>query len=124
MSEFIKPYAKYCAAGVEAVGITLIVLLTAMAVLSAFFELFQRRELSQIYDRTRERLARGILMGLEFLLAADIIHTVAVDLSFETVGVLAIIVAIRTFLSFALEVEINGRWPWQQPKAVKRMEKT
>lgn len=59
------------------------------------------------------RLGRGILLGLELLVAGDIIHTVAVELTFETVGVLAIIVLIRTFLSFALEVELNGRWPWR-----------
>jgi uncharacterized membrane protein len=52
-------------------------------------------------------------VGLEFLVAADIIHTVAVDLSFQTVGVLSLIVLIRTFLSFTLEVELTGRWPWQ-----------
>jgi uncharacterized membrane protein len=62
----------------------------------------------------RQRLGRGILLGLEFLVAADIIHTVAVELSFETVGVLALIVLIRTFLSFTLDVELTGRWPWQE----------
>lgn len=58
-------------------------------------------------------LGRGILFGLEFLVAADIIHTVAVELTFTTVGGLAIIVLIRTFLSFTLEVELTGHWPWQ-----------
>jgi uncharacterized membrane protein len=59
-------------------------------------------------------LGRGILLGLEFLVAADIIHTVAVELNFNTVGVLALVVLIRTLLSFTLEVELTGRWPWQQ----------
>lgn len=59
------------------------------------------------------RLARGILLGLEFLIAADIVHTVVVDLNFATVGVLAAIVLIRTFLSMTLELEATGRWPWQ-----------
>jgi uncharacterized membrane protein len=48
------------------------------------------------------------------LVAADIIHTVAVELNFNTVGVLALVVLIRTFLSFTLEVELTGHWPWQQ----------
>ncbi len=61
----------------------------------------------------RRRIGRSILLGLEFLVAADIIRTVAVSPTFRGVGVLAVIVAIRTFLSMALELEIDGRWPWQ-----------
>ncbi|HZQ85233.1 MAG TPA: DUF1622 domain-containing protein [Acidimicrobiales bacterium] len=68
------------------------------------------------YRVYRQRLGRAILLGLELLVAADIIRTVAVTPTFETAGVLAIIVAIRTFLSFSLEVELDGRWPWR-PKA-------
>jgi uncharacterized membrane protein len=52
-------------------------------------------------------------LGLEFLVAADIIRTVAVSPTFQSAGVLAVIVLIRTFLSMALQVEIDGRWPWQ-----------
>ncbi|MFW5633820.1 MAG: DUF1622 domain-containing protein [Erythrobacter sp.] len=62
----------------------------------------------------RRMLGRAILTGLELLVAADIILTVAVDPTIERVLVLGAIVLIRTFLSFSLEVEIEGRWPWQQ----------
>ena len=62
----------------------------------------------------RRTLGRSILLGLEFLVAADIIRTVAIDPTPESVLVLAAIVLIRTFLSFSLEVEIDGRWPWQK----------
>jgi len=62
----------------------------------------------------RHQLGRSILLGLELLVAADIIRTVAVTPTLESVGVLAGIVVIRTFLSFSLELEISGRWPWQQ----------
>lgn len=62
----------------------------------------------------RARLGRSILLGLEFLVAADIVNTVAVEPSMESLAVLAGIVAIRTFLSLSLEVEIDGRWPWQK----------
>ena len=62
----------------------------------------------------RQAVGRAILLGLEFLVAADIIRTVAVDPTFESVGVLAVIVAVRTFLSFTLDLELEGRWPWQQ----------
>jgi uncharacterized membrane protein len=64
----------------------------------------------------RSSLGRAILLGLEFLVAADIINTVAVRPTLTSVAVLAGIVAIRTFLSFSLETEIEGRWPWQRGK--------
>jgi uncharacterized membrane protein len=62
----------------------------------------------------RRMLGRAILAGLELLVAADIIRTVAIDPTLEKVLVLGLIVLIRTFLSFSLEVEIDGRWPWQK----------
>lgn len=62
----------------------------------------------------RRMLGRAILTGLELLVAADIIRTVAIDPTLESVLVLGLIVIIRTFLSFSLEVEIDGRWPWQK----------
>jgi uncharacterized membrane protein len=67
----------------------------------------------------RRMLGRAILTGLELLVAADIIRTVAIDPTLESVAILGLIVIIRTFLSFSLEVEIDGRLPWQKraPKA-------
>jgi uncharacterized membrane protein len=67
------------------------------------------------YRDFRQGLGRSILLGLELLVAADIIRTVAVQPTFISVGVLAIIVAVRTFLSWSLEVELQHRWPWQAP---------
>lgn len=67
-----------------------------------------------VFRSYRQQIGRAILLGLEFLVAADIIRTVAVAPTFRGVGVLAVIVAIRTFLSFTLEVELEGRWPWQR----------
>ncbi|MGX5697849.1 DUF1622 domain-containing protein [Agromyces soli] len=72
---------------------------------------------SPVYDRFRRVLGRAILLGLELLVAADIIKTVAVTPTLESVAVLAIIVLIRTFLSWSLELEISGRWPWQKRAA-------
>ncbi|MBA3485866.1 MAG: DUF1622 domain-containing protein [Lysobacter sp.] len=69
------------------------------------------------YRRFRHDLGRGILLGLEFLVAADIIRTVAVAPTLQNVLVLGLIVLIRTFLSAALEVELEGRWPWQRAQA-------
>lgn len=66
------------------------------------------------YENLRSALGKAILLGLEFLVAGDIIGTVAVEPTFTTLGVLSLIVLIRTFLSFSLEVEIEGRWPWSR----------
>ena len=65
------------------------------------------------YRAYRQAVGKAILLGLEFLVAADIIRTVAVEPTFTSVGVLAIVVVVRTFLSFTLDVELQGRWPWQ-----------
>jgi uncharacterized membrane protein len=67
------------------------------------------------YRIYRQGIGRVVLLGLELLVAGDIIRTVAVSPTFRSAGVLALIVAIRTFLSFTLEVELEGRWPWQRP---------
>lgn len=72
------------------------------------------------YRVYRQQVGKAILLGLEFLVAADIIRTVAVSPSFRGVGVLALVVAVRTFLSFALDVELEGHWPWQSRRAPSR----
>jgi len=69
---------------------------------------------SDRYRIFRQRLGRAILLGLELLVAADIIRTVAVTPTLTNAAVLAVIVAIRTLLSFSLEVELDGRWPWRR----------
>jgi uncharacterized membrane protein len=76
-----------------------------------------RRDDEGAYVFFRRRLGRAILLGLEFLVAADIIRTVAVTPTWESVLVLGGIVLIRTFLSFSLELEMTGAWPWQQRSA-------
>jgi len=66
------------------------------------------------YAHYRANLGRGILIGLELLVGADIIATITAPLTFTSVGLLGLIILIRTFLSFALETEIEGRWPWRR----------
>jgi uncharacterized membrane protein len=94
-------------AGVMAIagGIGLTVLLAAGR--------FRQRE-PHVYRRFRQEVGRAILLGLELLVAADIIRTVAVSPTLESVAVLAGIVLVRTFLSFSLDVELTGAWPWQR----------
>lgn len=99
---------------VDAAGVAVIVIGALIATLVAGAAILRHRRENGIYHRYRQRLGRSILLGLELLVAADIIRTVAVTPTFESVGVLAVIVVIRTFLSWSLELEISGRWPWQK----------
>lgn len=99
--------------GVDAAGVGLMVAGILVASATAAAAVLRGEWEAAVYRRYRRRIGRAILLGLEILIAADIIRTVAVDPSFESAGVLAAIVLIRTFLSFALELELEGRWPWQ-----------
>jgi uncharacterized membrane protein len=68
----------------------------------------------EVYRRFRQQLGQTILLGLELLVAGDIVRTVAGSPTLTSVAILGSIVLIRTFLSFSLEVELSGRWPWQK----------
>ncbi len=104
------------AKSIEIVGIAILVLGALIATGVFVRRALSEKDFNREYQLYRGNLGRAILLGLEFLVAADIIGTVAVDPTFTNLGVLAVIVAIRTFLSFALEVEIDGHWPWQDSK--------
>jgi uncharacterized membrane protein len=97
---------------IDVVGVIAIVVGVLYAIVDA--ALRGLRRVSPVYTRFRRVLGRAILLGLELLVAADIIKTVAVTPTLDSVAVLAIIVLIRTFLSWSLELEISGRWPWQK----------
>jgi uncharacterized membrane protein len=98
------------------VGGILVVVIGALTATGVFFKQLRHKvDGISAYRGYRENLGRAILLGLEFLVAADIINTVVIEPTLESVAVLSAIVLIRTFLSFALETEINGRWPWQDP---------
>lgn len=101
--------------GIDASGVAVIVIGGLAAAASAGLRITQRQ--AQVYQRLRQQLGRTILLGLELLVAADIIRTVAVTPTVQSVVVLAGIVLIRTFLSFSLELEITGRWPWSKAPA-------
>ncbi len=100
-------------AGFEFVGVIVLVIGAILAFVMYAITLFRRKEASMAYRDLRRNLGKAILVGLELLIAADIIRSVAIDPTFASVGVLGLIVVVRTFLSWSLEVEINGRWPWQ-----------
>lgn len=98
---------------IEVVGIAIIVIGAAWSLLAFLRQMAGARPRKEAIGVFRSDLGRTILLGLEFLVAADIIATVAIEPSLDSLAVLAGIVLIRTFLSFSLEVEIEGRWPWQ-----------
>jgi len=112
--QVVKTIAEYSAAGLELLGICIMLVLVAYATVRALMLLASRHHTDEVFHAYRHQLVKAILLGLELLVAADIIHTVAIELTFKSVGVLAAVVLIRTFLSFTLEVEMNGRWPWQE----------
>lgn len=97
---------------IDGIGVAVIAIGMVVAAVFAVGRLLKKA--GDTYRVFREQLGRSILLGLEFLVAADIIKTVAITPTAQSVAVLAGIVLIRTFLSFSLEVEISGRWPWQQ----------
>jgi uncharacterized membrane protein len=104
---------------VEVIGILTLVLGLVAALVRAGLALLGGRGAEEGYRIVRTVFGRSILLALEFLVAADIIRTVAVQPSLQNVAVLGLIVLIRTFLSFSLGVEIDGRWPWQRAMPVR-----
>ncbi|GGD88085.1 membrane protein [Tsuneonella deserti] len=111
--EQVHSYIEWLARGLEIGGV--LIILAGVALASAWFVRDGRNsDWRSAYERYRANLGRGILLGLELLVGADIIGTITAPLTFESVGLLAIVIVIRTFLSFSLETEIEGCWPWQR----------
>lgn len=106
LTEFIEIVGK----SIDAVGVSVIAIGALIAAARAVVNLSRK---VGAYRPFREQLGSSILLGLEFLVAADIIRTVAVTPEPRTVAVLAGIVLIRTFLSYSLQLEVTGYWPWQ-----------
>ena len=105
---------------IELLGVTIIAAGALITLALFLLQLSRRDEFEQAIARFRSQLGRSILLGLEFLVAADIIHTVLVELTLQSVAALAGIVIIRTLLSFSLETEIEGQWPWQRARGRER----
>ncbi len=105
---------KTIAVGLEVVGVAVIVLGVLITFAVFLWRLVKEGGMEELVHQYRSDLGKAILLGLEFLIASDIVGTVAVGPTFQDLGILGILVVIRTFLSFALELEISGRWPWQR----------
>jgi uncharacterized membrane protein len=107
---FVDQLAKL----LELVGVAIILGGIIIASYSFFRHLSRTSDWPTAYQTFRANIGRGILLGLELLVGADIISTITAPLTTQSVGLLAGIVVIRTFLSFSLETEIEGCWPWQR----------
>jgi uncharacterized membrane protein len=106
-----KEIVEWVALVIDGAGVLVIV--SGLVVAGGRY-LAARHQVSNPYHQLRQDLGRGILLGLELLVAADIIRSVAVPPTLEGVLVLGLIVLIRTVLSMSLQVELEGRWPWQR----------
>jgi len=105
---------KTIAVGLEVAGVAIIVL-GALITFGVFLKrLIKEGGLEELVHQFRRDLGMAILLGLEFLIASDIVGTLAVSLSFQDLGLLGLLIVIRTFLSFTLQLETTGRWPWQK----------
>jgi len=110
--DVVKFYIGYVARIIEAIGVATIVIGVLIALLRFMFTLQNIKPRN--YKFLRRELGKGILLGLEILVAGDIIATVVTEPTMERVLILGVVVLIRTFLSLSIEVEIEGKFPWQK----------
>lgn len=111
MHEYLGTYVEYAAVIIEVAGVLVMIIGPLFALWRYFFD---QHEDGSSYRTFRHDLGKAILLGLEFLVAGDIIATVSTDPTMDNVLVLGVIVIIRTFLSLSLQVELEGKWPWQK----------
>lgn len=112
--ESMRAWVEMAAAGIEALAVAVMVGFILIVTLRWFLHIGRQQE--RAYERYRASVGRSLLVGLELLVAADIIRTVALDTSPANVATLAALVLVRTFLGWTLTVEVEGRWPWQKAK--------
>ena len=109
----VLEWIEYGALAIEVLAVANIIVAIFGATLRYTFKAIAKRDDTELYTELTIRLGRALLLGLEILVAADIVRTVALEATLQSVVVLGLLVLIRTFLSWALVVEIEGRWPWQ-----------
>jgi uncharacterized membrane protein len=118
----IRDAIELSASAIELLAVAIIVVAIVHGTGRYLLHLQQRPD--DAYERYRERLGKALLLGLEFLVAADIVRTVALEPTMQNVLILALLVIVRTFLSWSIVVEIEGRWPWRQADASPKAERT
>ena len=112
----VASFAQDAGKLLDAIGVVIILVGFAFATAAMLVTIARRKGVHALYKNYRHNLARSILLGLEFLVAGDIVRTVAGDLDLRSVTVLGIIVIIRTLISMEFETEIEGRFPWQRAR--------
>lgn len=115
MMSYFKDVMEVTGTALDGVGVLVVVVGAMLATVRVMHR--GSKEQTSSYQLYRQDLGRAILLGLEFLVAGDIIRTVVVSPTLQNVIILGLIVLIRTFLSIALELEIEGRWPWESKEA-------
>ena len=116
INEFLRNWISIAASGIESLAVLVIVLAIAHGTIRYFIRIFHGG-IDDPYSQFKRQLGRALLLGLEFLVAADVVRTVALQPNMQNVLILGLLVLIRTFLSWSLVVEIEGRWPWQPKTA-------
>lgn len=111
-----KQFLELARVSFELVGVGILIVGTVLAFIVYVVDQARLKDTSTAYRNLRRNLGKAILIGLEVLIAADIIGSVAIDPTLISISVLGLIVFVRTFLSWSLEVEINGEWPWQHTR--------
>jgi uncharacterized membrane protein len=100
--------------GIEILAIAIIAIAIIAGIIRYLNRLFSRLPGVNLFTQFRNRLARAIILSLEVLIAADVIRTVVLEPTIQSITFLGLLIVVRTFLSWSLLVEIEGRWPWQQ----------
>lgn len=117
MGDTVLGWIENAAIFIEALAVIIIVLAIVSALVRYVYRYSIKGERGDHYHQLKVSLGKALLLGLEILVAADVIHTVALEATLESVIVLGLLVLIRTFLSWALVVEIEGHWPWRRVQA-------
>jgi uncharacterized membrane protein len=111
--ETILEWIELAALAIEIIAVAIILGAIVYSIANFLIKSIFEPEQEGQYQQLKIRLGKSLLLGLEILVAADIVRTVALEATIQSVSVLGLLVLIRTFLSWALVVEIEGRWPWQ-----------
>ena len=109
----VTRWVEHAAIGIELLAVVIIVAVILTATALYVSQILAQRADASTYKKYREQVARALLLGLEILVAADVIRTVALEPTLQNVLVLGLLILIRTFLGWSLVVEIEERWPWQ-----------
>ena len=109
----VEAWIEYAALLIEVLAVLVIVIAILGALGRYTYQSIAHPRSRWRYSELRRRMGRALLLGLEILVAADIVRTVVLDPTLQSIAVLGLLVLIRTFLSWSLVVEIEGRWPWQ-----------